>query len=85
MKDSQRAMGWLASHNRYVHLYINGLYWGIYDPTSGPMRVWQSNTSAADEDGLRVINEGLLVGRQHDSVQHHDWHSSTWPITRNMI
>ena len=26
MKDSQRAMGWVAGHNRYVHLFIDGLY-----------------------------------------------------------
>ena len=30
-KDTMRAMGALAGHNRYMHLYINGLYWGIYD------------------------------------------------------
>src|SRR6185369_8033124 len=28
MKDTHRAMGSVASHNRYVHLYLNGLYWG---------------------------------------------------------
>ena len=29
MKDSMRAMGGLGAHNRYVHLFLNGLYWGI--------------------------------------------------------
>jgi hypothetical protein len=29
-------MGWLAPHNRYVHLYLNGLYWGIYDVAERP-------------------------------------------------
>src|SRR5206468_3815330 len=26
-KDTMRAMGNLASHNRYVNLYIDGIYW----------------------------------------------------------
>jgi hypothetical protein len=32
-KDTQLAMGQPAGHGRYVHLYLNGLYWGIYNPT----------------------------------------------------
>jgi hypothetical protein len=31
-KDAQAAMGGLAGHSRYVHLYLNGLYWGVYNP-----------------------------------------------------
>ena len=31
-KDAQADMGDLAGHSRYVHLYINGLYWGVYNP-----------------------------------------------------
>jgi hypothetical protein len=36
MKDTMRALGGLAGHNRYSHLYINGVYWGIYDPAERP-------------------------------------------------
>lgn len=32
-KDTQRAMGHPSSHSEYVHLYINGIYWGIYAPS----------------------------------------------------
>ncbi len=31
-KATHRDMGWLASRGTWVHLYINGLYWGIYNP-----------------------------------------------------
>ncbi len=31
VKDTWRAMGHLGSHSRFFHLYINGLYWGIYE------------------------------------------------------
>ena len=29
-RDTQQAMGRLTSHQNYTHLYINGLYWGMY-------------------------------------------------------
>ena len=32
-KDTQRAMGQPSSHSEYAHLYINGIYWGIYAPS----------------------------------------------------
>ena len=41
MKDTHRAMGWVAGHNRYVHLYLNGLYWGIYDFAERPIPILQ--------------------------------------------
>ena len=31
--DSFRAMGWSASRTAFVHLYLNGLYWGLYQPS----------------------------------------------------
>jgi CotH kinase protein/Chitobiase/beta-hexosaminidase C-terminal domain len=57
MKDSHRAMGWVAAHNRYVHLFLHGLYWGIYDFTERP----DANFAAAYLGGTRedydVVNE----------------------------
>ncbi len=36
MKDTQLAMGHLSGHNSYVHLYVNGFYWGVYNPSERP-------------------------------------------------
>ncbi len=30
-RETQIAMGWAASRGRAVHLYLNGVYWGVYD------------------------------------------------------
>lgn len=30
VNDAQLAMGAPSQHNRYIHLFINGLYWGVY-------------------------------------------------------
>ena len=29
---TQLAMGWPSEHETYAHLYLNGLYWGLYNP-----------------------------------------------------
>lgn len=31
VKDSHRAMGWVAARSDFVHVYVNGLYWGVYN------------------------------------------------------
>lgn len=61
MKDSLRAMGDLASHNRYCHLYINGIYWGIYDPTERPDAGFAAGYLCGDKSDWDVVNEGAPV------------------------
>lgn len=36
MRDSYRAMGHLSARGEFVHLYLNGLYWGVYNLTERP-------------------------------------------------
>jgi hypothetical protein len=31
-KDAYTAMGAVGAHERFVHLYIDGVYWGLYNP-----------------------------------------------------
>lgn len=61
MKDSMRAMGGLASHNRYVHLFINGLYWGIYDPAERPDGAFGAGYLGGQKEDYDVMNEGAVV------------------------
>ena len=35
-RDLSREMGRVDGHATYVHLYINGLYWGLYNPVERP-------------------------------------------------
>lgn len=59
--DSQRALGDDSVHDRAVHLYINGLYWGLYRLTERPdaraMASWYGGETA-DWD---VINTNEAV------------------------
>ncbi len=61
MKDSMRAMGDMASHNRYVHLFINGLYWGIYDPSERPDAAFAASYMGGQKEDYDVVNEGSAV------------------------
>jgi CotH kinase protein/Fn3 associated len=59
--DGQLALGHRAVHDRAVHLYISGVYWGLYHLTERPdaraMAAWYGGDSA-DWD---VINTGEAV------------------------
>jgi hypothetical protein len=61
VKDSMRAMGGLASHNRYVHLFINGLYWGVYDPSERPDGSFGEAYLGGEKEDYDVMNEGAVV------------------------
>lgn len=61
MKDSQRAMGGLSSHSRFFHLYLNGLYWGIYDATERPDASFGAAYLGGAKSNYDVVNEGALV------------------------
>jgi hypothetical protein len=57
MKDSMRAMGGLAGHNRYVHLFINGLYWGVCDPSERPDAAFAAAYLGGEKEEYDAINE----------------------------
>jgi hypothetical protein len=60
MKDSMRAMGGLASHSRFVHLYLNGLYWGTYDFSEDPTEVFAKNALGGAEADFDVVDQGVI-------------------------
>ncbi|MBN1674984.1 MAG: fibronectin type III domain-containing protein [Kiritimatiellae bacterium] len=40
MRDSQIAMAGYGARGTFMHLYINGLYWGVYNPVERPDARW---------------------------------------------
>jgi hypothetical protein len=62
MKDTQRAMGWPAPHNRYLHLYLNGLYWGVYDLTERPDASFAAAYLGGERQDYDVVNEFQVKG-----------------------
>ncbi|MGH7968084.1 MAG: CotH kinase family protein, partial [Limisphaerales bacterium] len=56
--DSARAMGMVASHGTFVHLYLNGQYWGIYNPVERPDASFSATYRGGDKDSWDAINQG---------------------------
>ncbi|MCA9185726.1 MAG: lamin tail domain-containing protein [Planctomycetales bacterium] len=53
--DLQNAMGGYAPHARYDHLYINGLYWGMYYVHERPDESFAAAYLGGDKDDYDVI------------------------------
>ena len=60
-KDTQLAMGHLSGHGRYVHLYMNGIYWGIYNPTERIDREFATSYLGGDDVDFDVIKDYTRV------------------------
>ncbi len=49
-RATQLAMGHASPHGEWVHLYINGLYWGVYNPTERPDASFDASYFGGDKD-----------------------------------
>jgi hypothetical protein len=55
------AMGDPASHGDYVQLYVNGIYWGLYNPTERPDTSFTSAYMGGDKDSWDGLNSDTTV------------------------
>ncbi|MEJ5238183.1 MAG: lamin tail domain-containing protein [Limisphaera sp.] len=60
IKHAFRDMGRIASHNRYVHLFLNGLYWGVYDLSEQPTKHFGAAYYGGDDDEYDAYDQGIL-------------------------
>ena len=54
-RDSQRDMGHPFSPGRFVHLYINGLYWGLYNLTERIDEAFAESRFGGPEEDYEVL------------------------------
>ena len=57
LRDTMRDMGEPTSHGRYVHLWINGLYWGLYDVCERMGSGWASEYFGGPKDEWDVMKD----------------------------
>lgn len=57
VKDTYRKMGHLAAHSKFVHVYLNGLYWGIYDLTERMDNDFIASYLEGGEEDFDVIKD----------------------------
>ncbi|MFT5290569.1 MAG: hypothetical protein ACI82F_002644 [Planctomycetota bacterium] len=62
MMDLHAAMGTEVIHGRAVHVYINGLYWGVYQLHERPDERWDAPYRGGDKDEYDWIKVGLVKG-----------------------
>jgi len=55
-------MNHITSHGRYAHLYINGIYWGLYHLLERPNADFFSDYMGGDEEDYDVIKGDVLSG-----------------------
>jgi hypothetical protein len=53
--DMQNKMGWPSFHGIYVHLFINGLYWGMYDLHERPDDAFLAEYLDASREDFDII------------------------------
>ncbi|MDG2122550.1 MAG: lamin tail domain-containing protein, partial [Verrucomicrobiales bacterium] len=60
-RRSQLALGHPAGHGRYMHIYINGAYWGVYNVVERPDASFAENYLGADPDTWQGQNSGTPI------------------------
>jgi hypothetical protein len=58
MRRTQLAMGWPSPHGTFVHLYLNGLYWGLYNIVERPTEPFCAAYFGGDEEEWDATNSG---------------------------
>jgi len=61
MRATQLAMGQVGSHGTFMHLYINGIYWGLYNPVERPEASFSETYFGGDKEEWDVLNAGSPV------------------------
>jgi hypothetical protein len=59
--DSARAMGMIASQTAFVHLYLNGQYWGLYNPVERPDASFCATYLGGNKEDWDALNQGELI------------------------
>ena len=63
MRDTQIAMSGTGSHGNHAHLFINGLYWGLYNVSERPDAAFASNYFGDErEDYDAMTHDGIRDG-----------------------
>ena len=70
-KEAQLDSGHPATRHRYAHVFINGLYWGVYDPTERPQEHWAETVLGGENEEYDIVN--LCCGNRLDSGDFVEW------------
>ncbi|MEM8583440.1 MAG: chitobiase/beta-hexosaminidase C-terminal domain-containing protein [Bacteroidota bacterium] len=61
-RQSQLAASGIGSRGTFVHLYVNGLYWGLYNPVERPDESFTSSYLGGDKEDWFSVSHGGAQG-----------------------
>ena len=67
-RDTARDMGKVDGHATYVHLYLNGLYWGLYNPVERPEAGFGEEYFGGDAEEYDAINRRTYTNEAVDGT-----------------
>jgi len=70
MMDLQRSMGRPAVAGRHAHVFINGLYWGLYDVHENPNDDWSANHGGGEPEEYDWVKEGVVFSGNNNDFDH---------------
>lgn len=79
-RDTQIAMSGVGSHGTFVHLYINGIYWGLYNPIERPDAAFAAMYLGGEDGDYYSVSHG---GSHSDDASRFNYLKSTL-VKKNM-
>ena len=71
-KDTQGAMGQPTAGSTFVHLFLNGTYWGLYNPTERPDGSFGEDHFGGDDSDYDAVSRRFSVEVQSGTKTHWD-------------
>jgi hypothetical protein len=71
-KDTQGAMGQPTAGSTFVHLFLNGTYWGLYNPTERPDGSFGEDHFGGDDTDYDAVSRRFGVEVQSGTKTHWD-------------
>ncbi len=81
-QDSIRDMGYLSPDARFVHLYMNGLYWGLYQASERPDGPFLAEHIGGEREDYDVM-EGTIEGVEGVTVK--EGQRNSWDYMQSLF
>ncbi len=81
LRQAETDMGRLSPRGRYVHLYLNGLYWGLYDLHERPNADFYAAHSGGNPQDWDVLHHPTYTGETYTQV---DGDASAWDQVQHL-
>ena len=76
MRRTQLALGRPSPHGNFAHLYLNGLYWGLYNPVERPEQSFAATYFGGDKENWEALNSSTGIAGSS---------TTTWNAMLNII